>query len=105
MAVRWRRSIRDLERLARALQSLQVTLRNAPTDLRFTLDSRALALGCNYTFDTNIGEKLDVLGYVEPIGTYEDLLPRPEQQRQDRTAAIHLKAIKQVRHKRRTGER
>lgn len=36
-----------------------------------------MALGNNYTFDTSLG-KLDLLGWVEPIGDYEALRAQAE---------------------------
>jgi hypothetical protein len=66
-----------LERLAEALKELKPTLRNAPPDLPIVLDAAALSLGSNYTFDTQIGQ-LDLLGWVEPIGSYEAMLPASE---------------------------
>ncbi|HEY8665848.1 MAG TPA: hypothetical protein VIL86_04240 [Tepidisphaeraceae bacterium] len=65
----YERSRENLERLAKAMPELKPTLRGAPADLPLILDARAFALGSNYTFDTIIG-KLDLLGYVEPIGDY-----------------------------------
>jgi hypothetical protein len=66
-----------LERLAKALKELKPTLRNAPPDLPIVFDADALAFGNNYTFDTSIGQ-LDLLGWVEPIGSYETMLPASE---------------------------
>lgn len=71
------RSYDNLRRLAEVLRELRPTLRGAPPDLPFRLDAESLALGSNFTFDTNIGP-LDLLGWVEPLGTYEDLLPGAE---------------------------
>ncbi len=73
----YRRTPANLERLASALRELKPTLRGAPPDLPVILDVRALALGNNYTFETPMG-KLDLLGYVEPIGGFEDLLKKAE---------------------------
>lgn len=73
----YRRSAENLERLARALQSLRPTLRGAPPDLPVQLDARALALGSKFTFDTQIGP-LDLLAWVEPIGNYEALIDQAE---------------------------
>jgi len=42
------------------------------------LDAAALALGQNYTFEVDGEYPLDLLGHLEPIGTYEELLPRAE---------------------------
>lgn len=74
----YRRTAENLERLAGALQTLNLTLRGAPADLKFRLDARALALGQNYTFEVDGEYALDLLAYLEPIGTYEDVLPRTE---------------------------
>ena len=74
----YRRTPDNLERLATALGTLKLTLRGAPPELRFRLDAQALALGQNYTFEVDGQYPLDFLGYLEPIGTYEDLLPHAE---------------------------
>ena len=73
----YRRTRDNLDRLAKALQELRPTLRNAPSDLPLVLDAAALSLGSNYTFDTFIGP-LDLLGWVEPLGSYESMLPASE---------------------------
>ena len=73
----YRRDAANLKRLAKALEQLQPTLRGAPPDLSFRLDAESLALGSNFTFNTNLGP-LDLLGWVEPLGTYEDLTGRCE---------------------------
>ena len=46
----------------------------------FRLDAEALALGANFTFDTNLGP-LDLLGWLEPIGGYDDVLQNAEKMR------------------------
>src|SRR2546421_5682673 len=74
----YRRTSDNLERLAEALREMNPSLRGAPPDLPFQLDARSLALGANFTFNTDYGP-LDLLGWVEPLGTYEDLLPRAEE--------------------------
>ena len=74
----YRRTPENLERLARALKELHPTLRGAPPDLPFRLDAESLALGSNFTFVTDLGP-LDLLGWVEPFGAYESLLPRVEE--------------------------
>lgn len=74
----YRRTPQNLERLATALGTLDLTLRGAPPELKFRLDAQALALGQNYTFEVDGEYPLDFLGYLEPIGTYEDLLPHAE---------------------------
>ena len=70
----YRRTPENLDRLARVLRALKLTLRVAPADLRFRLDARALALGSNFTFEVDGEYALDLLAYLEPIGTYDDLL-------------------------------
>jgi predicted nucleotidyltransferase len=74
----YRRTQENLERLAAALGTLKLTLRGAPPDLKFRLDAAALALGQNYTFEVDGEYALAFLGYLEPIGTYDDLLPHSE---------------------------
>ena len=74
----YRRTPDNLERLATALGTLNLTLRGAPPELKFRLDAQALALGQNYTFEVDGEWPLDFLGYLEPLGTYEDLLPHIE---------------------------
>jgi len=65
------RTPENLERVA-ALRELGVTPRGAPADLPFKVDALTLKNGSNFTFDTPVG-KLDVLGYVEPLGEYPNL--------------------------------
>ncbi len=74
----YRRTSDNLRRLATALGTLNLTLRGAPPDLKFRLDAQALALGQNYTFEVDGEYPLDLLGYLEPIGVYDDLLPHAE---------------------------
>ena len=74
----YRRTRNNLERLAAALGTLSLTLRGAPPELKFRLDAEALALGQNYTFEVDGEYPLDFLGYLEPIGTYDDLRPHAE---------------------------
>jgi predicted nucleotidyltransferase len=73
----YRRDQENLEKLAGVLRELKPTLRGAPPDLPFQLDSRSLALGSNFTFDTIAGP-LDLLGYVEPLGGYDEILKNAE---------------------------
>jgi hypothetical protein len=74
----YRRTPDNLERLAAALGTLRLTLRGAPPGLKFRLDAQALALGQDYPFEVDGEYPLDFLGYLEPIGTYDDLLPQTE---------------------------
>lgn len=87
----YRRTAANLERLAEALRQLHPTLRGAPPDLPFRLDAQSLALGANFTFLTDLGP-LDLLGWVEPFGTYDELIARAEQMDLDtcRVAVIGL---------------
>lgn len=68
----YRRTPENMARLAAALKALDATLRNAPADLPFILDARTLEMGSNFTFHTSV-VNLDVLGYVQPIGEYDEL--------------------------------
>jgi predicted nucleotidyltransferase len=68
----------NLERLAAALREIHPTLRGAPPDLPFQLDAASLALGNNFTFNTDFGP-VDFLGWLDPIGAYENLLPDSEE--------------------------
>jgi hypothetical protein len=70
----YRRTAANIEKLANALKELHPSLRGAPPDLPFRLDAQSLALGCNFTFNTDHGP-VDLLGWVEPFGNYEALLP------------------------------
>jgi predicted nucleotidyltransferase len=116
----YRRTAENLERLANALAELKPQLRGAPPDLPFRLDAKSLALGCNFTFLTEVGA-LDILGYVEPLGGYDDIITRTEpadlgrfslrvialddlirvkehiQRPKDRDSLMHLLAIRRVR--------
>jgi hypothetical protein len=68
------RDLMNLERLARALQSVHAHLRNAPSDIPFLLNAETLRRGLNFTFTTDLGS-LDLLGEVRGVGYYEDVLP------------------------------
>jgi len=73
----YRRTSENLDRLARALHEMKPKLRDAPPDLPFTIDARALALGSNFTLRTRIGD-LDLLAYLEPIGGFDELVSQAE---------------------------
>jgi predicted nucleotidyltransferase len=73
----YRRTPENLERLARVLLALHPTLRDAPTNLPFIVDARTLKMGMNFTLDTDLG-KLDLLGYVDPLGDFDKLAERAE---------------------------
>jgi len=74
----YRRTEENLSHLADALRELRPTLRGAPPDLPFRIDAQSLALGSNFTLNTDLGP-LDLVGWVEPLGTYDDLLRGAEQ--------------------------
>jgi predicted nucleotidyltransferase len=71
----YRRTGDNLRRLADALRELKPTLRNAPPELPFIIDARTLELGNNFTFTTSVVD-LDLLGWVEPLGDYENVARR-----------------------------
>ncbi|WP_442483000.1 hypothetical protein [Aeoliella sp. SH292] len=73
----YRRTAENLHRLAEAMKALQPTLRDAPAGLPFVLDAKTLALGSNFTFNTRY-VPLDLLGWLDPIGAYEELVPSAE---------------------------
>lgn len=64
------RDDQNLERLAAVLAELHVTLRNAPPDLPFQTDARALAAGSNFTFDSDVGP-FDILGHADGMRDFE----------------------------------
>lgn len=85
----YRRTKDNLERLAKALPELKPTLRGAPADLPFRIDARSLALGSNFTFATPLGD-LDLLGYVEPLGGYDELARQAVSYRLDRLSVLAI---------------
>jgi hypothetical protein len=123
----YRRTTANLERLASALGTLRLTLRGAPSDLKFHIDARALALGQNYSFEVDGEFALDLLAYLEPRGGYEELAPRTEtvdlggrpvrvialedlirikqhiRRPKDQSSLVHLEAIKRLRDEERGG--
>ena len=64
------RDERNLERMAAALSEVGVTLRGAPADLSFQTDSRSLAAGSNFTFESKLGN-FDILGHADGMRDYE----------------------------------
>ena len=123
----YRRTANNLERLAKALQELKPSLRGAPADLPFIIDAKSLALGSNFTFETPL-IPLDLLGWLEPIGSYDDLIKTAEvhdykghtlhvialedlihikehiARPKDRESLLHLRAIQQSRRKEAEGD-
>lgn len=72
------RSGDNLAGLSRALRPLHPELRDAPEATHFELDERALALGMNFTLNTDVGE-IDLFGEVKGVGGYALLAPRAVQ--------------------------
>lgn len=70
--VAYARDRANLERMTTALRELDVTLRGAPPDLPFQLDTQTLANGSNFTFDSPHGS-FDILGYADGMASYEGL--------------------------------
>jgi len=63
----------NLERLAKALAPFRPTLRGAPPDLPFRLDTPTLRSGLNFTLSADIGD-LDLIGEVTGLGSYEQVM-------------------------------
>lgn len=72
-----RRTPDNLKRIVLALKDLNPRPRDFPPKLPFVFDERTLALGATFTLETDVG-KVDLLGEVEPLGSYDDLLARAE---------------------------
>lgn len=70
----FRRNPQNIDRLVAALAPLNPRLRDFPKNLPFTLDSRALSLGTNFTLCVDGGD-LDLLTEMIAIGGYEQALP------------------------------
>jgi transcriptional regulator with XRE-family HTH domain len=70
--IAYARDSRNLERMAAALRDIGVTLRGAPDDLPFQVDSKTLEAGMNFTFVTEFGP-FDILGHIDGIRSYEEL--------------------------------
>lgn len=101
--VAYARDEANLERLARALHELRVSLRvkgEAAEDPPFLPEARTLANGANFTFMTEFG-MFDVLGDLAGVRSYEDLRRDATSQEveghQIRVASIdHLIAMKRA---------
>jgi hypothetical protein len=65
------RAPENLQRLADALAPFRPTLRGAPPDLPFVLDTASLRSGLNFTLATSAGD-LDLLGEVLGVGGFDD---------------------------------
>lgn len=73
----YRRTPENIARLAAALETLHPRLRGAPPGVPFRVDAKSLAMGSNFTFETDCGP-LDLLGWVEPFGEYDTFADRSE---------------------------
>jgi len=73
LAVVYRRSPEQIDRLVTALAPHQPYLRGAPPGLPFRWDAKTIAHGLNFTLVTDLGA-LDLLGEITGGGMYEDLL-------------------------------
>jgi hypothetical protein len=67
------RERRNLDRLSKALQPFRPTLRGAPAELPFVLDTATLRSGLNFTLQTTAGD-LDLMGEVTGLGGYDAVL-------------------------------
>ncbi len=71
----YRRTRENVERLARVLLPMRPALRTRDGPIPFPLDARVLWNGCNFTLTAG-GEDLDVLGVMDGIGGYDDVIGR-----------------------------
>lgn len=69
----YRRSKENIRRLVAAIQPLRPQLRGAPEGLPFEFDEATVHHGLNFTLSTDLGD-IDLLGEVQPLGTYEGVL-------------------------------
>ncbi len=67
------RDSEDLKKFAAMLKSIHAYPRGIPPGLPFIPDERTLKSGLNFTFDTDFGP-FDMLGEMEGVGTYEDVI-------------------------------
>ena len=94
------RDRQNLERLASALRELGATLRGAPPDVPFQLDSKTLEAGAHFTFSTPFGA-LDILDRPDGSPPYEQLksaatLAEIEGERVRVASLDHLIAMKET---------
>ena len=68
----YERTPENQKRLAVVLNAIHARLRDAPADLPFSLDERALAQGMNFTLQTDVGD-IDVFGEISGVGQFPDL--------------------------------
>lgn len=70
--VAYGRSTENIASLVNALVEMEASLRGAPKDLPFILDSRSIEKGANFTFDTRFGP-FDILADAAGMPAYDDL--------------------------------
>jgi hypothetical protein len=70
--IAYARDRENVARLVAALGEIGVTLRGAPADLPFQLDTRTIENGANFTFESPHGS-FDVLGDAAGIRNYDEL--------------------------------
>ena len=71
----YERSPQNYSAIVRALKDSKPKLRIKGGSIHFLFDETTLKSGLNFTFDTEWGD-IDLLGELEKIGTYFDLLPK-----------------------------
>ena len=64
------RNLENLKRLSAALAPFSPTLRGAPFELPFRLDTATLRSGLNFTLATSVGD-LDLLGELTGLGGFQ----------------------------------
>ena len=69
----YRRTPKNLDKLASWLQSHKATLRGASSDLPFIPNGKTLQAGLNFTFSTDFGD-VDFLGEVQSVGSYDEVI-------------------------------
>ncbi len=67
----------NLENIVRALAPFHPYLRGVEKGLPFIFDAKTLEIGLNFTFTTDIGD-IDILGEIEGIGIYEEVIKHSE---------------------------
>lgn len=77
LAVVYRRSPENLQKLAAALAPHKPYLRGAPAGLPFQWNMDTIQRGLNFTLETDLGN-LDLFGEITGGGNYEALLPFTE---------------------------
>ncbi len=69
------RTRENIQRLVKAIEPYHPRLRGAPSDLPFLFDAETIRRDLNFTLTTDLGD-LDLLGEVQGIGQYKDVLTR-----------------------------